>query len=196
MVIIIALIVFLIAIVLIVANFGKILRWFKQLIQWIDTTRSNNYYIKYHSDEQNRFIYSATSPFFLSIIRESKTYLIWLNQKIKNTIVAEETKKEEVKKKKEKWNRFISNCCTCNWGVIGAGYYFKVVKAKEDRNVGRLLEKMMKIILASQKTSSTMKKAKWRVFRWRRWTIIRILNLSTIGILIRIWYNIRDKGEL
>ena len=80
---IIALIVFLIVIVLIVANFKKILRWIKQLIQWIDITLSNQNYIKYKGDEQNRFTYSATSPFFLPIIRESKTYLIWLNQKIK-----------------------------------------------------------------------------------------------------------------
>ncbi len=41
----------------------------------------------------------------------------------KNTIKDEEPKKEEVKKeeptvvpvKEEKWNRFIFNCCTCNW---------------------------------------------------------------------------------
>lgn len=41
----------------------------------------------------------------------------------KNTIKVDEPKKEEVKKeepktvpvKEEKWNRFISNCCTCNW---------------------------------------------------------------------------------
>ena len=50
---IIALIVFLIAIVLIVANFKKILRWIKQLIQWIDMTLSNQNYIKYKADKQN-----------------------------------------------------------------------------------------------------------------------------------------------
>lgn len=50
---IIALIVFLIAIVLIVANFKKILRWIKQLIQWIDMTLSNQNYIKYKGDKQN-----------------------------------------------------------------------------------------------------------------------------------------------
>lgn len=52
---IIALIVFLIAIVLIVANFKKILRWLKQLIQWIDISLSNQNCIKYKGDEQNRF---------------------------------------------------------------------------------------------------------------------------------------------
>ena len=51
---IIALVVFLIAIVLIVANFKKILRWIKQLIQWIDITLFNQNYIKYKGDEQNR----------------------------------------------------------------------------------------------------------------------------------------------
>lgn len=54
---ILALIIFLIAIVLIVANFKKILRWIKQLIQWIDITLSNQNYIKYKGDDQNRFTY-------------------------------------------------------------------------------------------------------------------------------------------